>query len=62
MQSTNRGGGGDRRACYVVTPDQSYDCEGERKRRARIINGMQKKRRRKKRVPSGSRASKGVDL
>ena len=33
-------GWGGRRACYV-TPDLSYDYEGERKRRANIINGME---------------------
>ena len=37
MQGTIRSGeGGERRACYV-TPDLSYDWEGERKRRAEII-------------------------
>ena len=43
MQGTNRCGMGWRRACYV-TPDLSYDKEGERKRRANIINGMGKKK------------------
>ena len=43
MQGTDRSGEGGRRACYV-TPDLSYDKEGERKRRAKIINGMTKKK------------------
>ena len=42
MQGTNRSGEGGRRACYV-TPDLSYYEEGERKIRAKIINGMGKK-------------------
>ena len=42
MQSSNRSGEGGRRACYV-TPDLSYDWEGERKK-AKIINGMVKKK------------------
>ena len=41
MQGTNRSGEG-RRCCYV-TPDLSYDLEGERKR-TNIINEMAKKK------------------
>ena len=40
MQDTNRSGDGGRRACYV-TPDLSYGQDGERKGRAKIINGVQ---------------------
>ena len=41
-------GRGGIRACYV-TPDLTYDCEGERKRRGEIllINGMRKKKKEK---------------
>ena len=38
MQGTNYSGEGGRRACYL-TPNLSYDLEGERKRRATITNG-----------------------
>ena len=43
MQGTNRTREGGRRSSYV-TPDMSYDYEGEKKRRAKIINGMEKEK------------------
>ena len=42
MQGTNRSGKGGEERCYV-TPDLSYDWEGERKTSAKKTNGMGKK-------------------
>ena len=47
MQGPNRSGKGGRRACYV-TKDLSYDYVGGREnRRAKTINGMGKKKKKK---------------
>ena len=47
MHGTNRSGYRGRRVCYV-TPDLSYDYVGGREnRRAKTINGMGKKKKKK---------------
>ena len=48
MQVTNRSGEAGSIADHV-TPDLSYGLEGERKRRAKIINGMEKVEKKKDR-------------
>ena len=49
----------EKRACYV-TPDLSYELEGERRRWAKMINGMRKNK--KSPIDDAQKTQKGGEM